>query len=177
MTPNIVAATSGRSSCTSTGGACTMPAIAAAALARICAEIELMPATSVTEAIIAMSATPTYSRVSPAAIVETISFGTPTGSACIARVAIAVLPEPPAARMPWMAPSPCSRRASTAAASAIAVTAAPRSPASVSAARSTPAAAATSSRAMSGSQPCGGPPVPTSATSTSAPPSRRRSRR
>ena len=68
-----------------------------------------------------MSATPTYSRVSPAAIVETISFGTPTGSACIARVAIAVLPEPPAARMPWMRPSPCSRRASTAAASAIAV--------------------------------------------------------
>ena len=49
-----------------------------------------------------------------------------------------------------MRPSSCSRCASTAAASAIAVTAAPRSRASASAARSAPVPAATSSRVMSG---------------------------
>ena len=59
VTPNIVAAISGRSSASSTGGACTMPAIAAAALARILPEIELIPATSVTAAIIATSLAPT----------------------------------------------------------------------------------------------------------------------
>jgi gamma-glutamyltranspeptidase len=50
--------------------------------------------------------------VFPAATVETISFGTPTGSACIALVAIAVLPEPPAASTPSQRPSSCSRRTS-----------------------------------------------------------------
>ena len=59
VTPNIVAAISGRCSGSSTGGAWTMPAIAAAALARIRAEIELIPATSVTAAIIARSLAPT----------------------------------------------------------------------------------------------------------------------
>ena len=59
VTPNIVAPISGRVSPSSTGGAPTMPAIAAAALARIRAEIELSPATSVTEAIIVMSEPPT----------------------------------------------------------------------------------------------------------------------
>ena len=62
--------------------------------------------------------------MSPAAIVETISFGTPTGSARIAAVAIAVLPEPPAPSTPSIRPSACSRRASAAAASAIVPTAA-----------------------------------------------------
>ena len=56
-----------------------MPAIAAAALARMRAETELMPATSTTEAASSMSLAPTIGRVSPAAIVETISLGTPTG--------------------------------------------------------------------------------------------------
>ena len=47
--------------------------------------------------------------MSPEAIVETISFGTPTGSARIACVAIAVPPEPPSARIPSSRPSSCSR--------------------------------------------------------------------
>ncbi len=59
VTPNIEAPTSGRCSPSSTGGADTMPAIAAAALARMRPEIELMPATSVTEAIIVTSPAPT----------------------------------------------------------------------------------------------------------------------
>jgi hypothetical protein len=59
VTPNIVAATNGRPSWTAGAGACTIPAIAAAALERIRAEIELMPATSVTEAIIVTSVPPT----------------------------------------------------------------------------------------------------------------------
>ncbi len=56
-----------------------MPAMAAAAFARMRAETELMPATSTTEAASSMSLAPTIGRVSPAAIVETISLGTPTG--------------------------------------------------------------------------------------------------
>ena len=59
VTPNIVAATSGRPSSSCGAGARTMPAIAAAALARIRDEIELMPATSVTDAIIITSTPPT----------------------------------------------------------------------------------------------------------------------
>ena len=75
VTPNIEAAISGRLSPSSSGAACTIPAIAAAALARMRAETELMPATSTTEAASIMSLAPTIGRVSPAAIVETISFG------------------------------------------------------------------------------------------------------
>jgi hypothetical protein len=59
VTPNIVAPTSGRVSPSSTGGALTIPAIAAAAFARIRALIEFSPATSVTDAIIVTSAPPT----------------------------------------------------------------------------------------------------------------------
>ena len=69
------------------------------------AEIELTPATSVTDAISVRSLAPMYARVSPAATVETISLGTPTGSARIALVAIAVLPDPPAASTPSQRPS------------------------------------------------------------------------
>ena len=58
MTPNIVAPISGFASPSSGGSTATIAAIAAAALARIRAEIELIPATSVTDAIIAMSAPP-----------------------------------------------------------------------------------------------------------------------
>ena len=65
--------------------------------------------------------------MSPEAIVETISFGTPTGSARIAAVAIAVFPDPPAARTPWQRPSSNSRRTTTGAAAHIASTAGPRS--------------------------------------------------
>ena len=110
VTPNIEAAISGRLSPSSSGAACTMPAIAAAAFARMRAETELMPATSTTEAASSMSLAPTIGRVSPAAIVETISFGTPTGSARMASAAIEVLPEPPAASTPSQRPSAYRRR-------------------------------------------------------------------
>src|SRR5918999_2700217 len=109
-------------------------------------------------------------------MVETISLGTPTGRACIAAVAIAVLPEPPADRTPWIRPSSWRRRASAAGAPAMAPMAAPRSPAAPSAATSTSVAAPTSSRVMSGCTP-GGSSVPTSASSTSDPCPRSRSRR
>ena len=55
----MVAPTSGRSSASSTGGALTIPAIAAAAFASTRADTGLTPATSATEAIIATSRAPT----------------------------------------------------------------------------------------------------------------------
>ena len=87
--------------------------------------MRLMPCTSVTEYIMQMSLGPTYGRVSPEAMVETITFGQPTGSARIACVAKVVPPDPPAETMP-----PRSRRVATkrSKASAMAVTALPRSP-------------------------------------------------
>ena len=111
------------------------------------AETRLTPAMSTTEYIIVTSTAPTYGRVSPDATVETISFGTPTGSARIARVAIDEPPEPPSARMPSSRPCgvqlagrpPRRLRPSPS-------TAAPRSPAAASSATSAPAARATSSR-------------------------------
>ena len=59
MTPNIDAAISGRCSPSSTGGAWSIPAMAAAALARMRPEIEFTPAMSVTDAIIVTSLAPT----------------------------------------------------------------------------------------------------------------------
>ena len=105
-----------------------MPAIAAAALAMIRAETRLTPEMSTTEYIIVTSTAPTYGRVSPEASVETISFGTPTGSARIARVAIDEPPEPPSARIAVEPPSACRPRTTASAPAAIASTAAPRSP-------------------------------------------------
>jgi hypothetical protein len=58
VTPNIVAATTGLSGAESGGVAVTMPAIAAAAFERIGRETELIPATSTTEYIRAMSLPP-----------------------------------------------------------------------------------------------------------------------
>ena len=83
-----------------------------------------MPCTSVTEYIMQMSLGPTYGRVSPEAIVDTITFGTPIGSARIACVASVVPPEPPAEIRP-----PRSRRVRMKCSNAIAmpVTALPRS--------------------------------------------------
>ena len=128
-----------------------MPAIAPAAFAMICAEIALTPAMSTTEYIIVTSTAPTYGRVSPEAIVDTISFGTPTGRARIADVAIDEPPEPPSPRTPSSRPSACSRRTISAAPRAITATAAPRSPAAASSFTSAPAARATSSRVTSAS--------------------------
>ena len=97
------------------------------------ADTRLTPAMSTTEYIIVTSTAPTYGRVSPDATVETISFGTPTGSARIAarrdrRAARAAEREDavePALGVQLRA-RPARRPA------AIAVTAAPRSPAAAS---------------------------------------------
>ena len=175
VTPNIVAPTSGFASSAGTVRP-TMPAIAPAAFAMIRADTRLTPAMSTTEYIIVTSTAPTYGRVSPDATVETISFGTPTGSARIARVAIDEPPEPPSARMPSSFPSACScahdllgargHRGHRGAAIACG-----RELRDVGA-----AARATSSRAMSGSMPTGSW-MPASTSSTSTPCSRSRSRR
>src|SRR4051794_5911261 len=153
-----------------------MPAIAPAALVRICAEIWLMPAMSTTEYIIVTSTAPTYGRVSPDASVETISLGTPTGRSRIACAAIDELPEPPTAATPSSRPSACSRASTEAAPLPMAATAAPRSPARASSEWSAPPARATSSRDTSAST-CGSPSTPQSTSSTSAPASRTRPRR
>jgi hypothetical protein len=102
-----------------------MPPSACAALASTCSLMRLMPCTSVTEYIMQMSLGPTYGRVSPLAMVETITFGQPIGSARMPAVASEVPPEPPALMMP-----PRSRRVRTncSKACAMAVTARPRSP-------------------------------------------------
>ena len=148
-----------------------MPAIAPAALAMMRAETLFTPAMSTTEYIIVTSTAPTYGRVSPDATVETISFGTPTGSARIACVAIDEPPEPPSARIPSSRPSRCSCDTTRSAPSAIAVTAAPRSPAAASSATFD----ANSSRPMSGMTE--GSFTPASTSSTSTPCSSSRSRR
>ena len=176
VTPNIEAAISGRLSPSSSGAACTIPAMAAAALARMRAETELMPATSTTEAASSMSLAPTIGRVSPAAIVETISLGTPTGSARMASAAIDVLPEPPAASTPSQRPSAYRRSTTAVAPRAIVSTACPRSPAARRASTSAPAAAATSSRLTSGAT-SGGPMIPASTRIVPTPAACRRSRR
>src|SRR6478672_7640387 len=116
-----------------------------------------------------------YGRVSPEATVETISLGTPTGSARAAAAPIEEFPEPPTQRKPSSRPSACRRRTTSAAPRHIASTAAPRSPAARSAARSAPAARATSSCPTSASI-CGSK-TPASTSSTSTPCSRSRSRR
>lgn len=77
-----------------------MPQIAPAALARIRRDSGLSPAMSSTEYIMVTSLTPTYGAVSPEAMVETMSLGTPTGSRRIAAVARAVPPPPPSPNTP-----------------------------------------------------------------------------
>ena len=140
VTPNIVAPISGRSP-SSGAGAFDHARDLPAAFARIRAEIRLTPAMSTTEYIIDTSTAPTYGRVSPEATVETISFGTPTGSARIAKVTSEEPPDPPSPRIPSSLPSACRRFTTSAAPRPIVSTAAPRSPAAASAATSAPAAA------------------------------------
>ncbi len=153
VTPNIDAPISGRASPGSGMDAEAMPAIAAAALPMILAEIWLTPAMSTTEYIIAMSTAPTYGRVSPDPTVDTISFGTPTGSRCIACVTSDVPPVPPMPTTPSSRPSRCSRSTMAAAPRDMVSTAAPRSPAAASSSTSAPAARATSRRGTSARSP------------------------
>ena len=111
--------------CTAEGGCVIMPASACAALASTRSLMRFRPCTSVTEYIMQMSLGPTYGRVSPLAMVDTMTLGTPTGKARMAAVASVVPPEPPAEMRP-----PRSRRVrmKRSKASAIAATALPRSP-------------------------------------------------
>jgi hypothetical protein len=104
---------------------CTMPAMACAALPSTSSVIALSPCTSATECIIVMSDGPTYLLHLAEATVETISLGTPTGSARIAGATMAVPPEPPADMMPAM---PSCRAIQRSKASVMPATEWPRSP-------------------------------------------------
>ncbi|NBE52531.1 hypothetical protein GUY60_14065 [Streptomyces sp. YC537] len=183
VTPAIDAAISGLlspdrtsvSACPVAANSLAIPAIAAAALARIGSETRFTPAMSTTLCIIVRSAEPTYGDTSPAAIEDTINFGMPSGSSRIARLAIDVPPLPPTARTPCTRPSACSRTTTSAAPRAIAVTATPRSPVARSRSRSSPAARATSARGMSAGI-SGSPATPVSTTTTRTAYRRSRSR-
>ena len=63
-------------------------------------DMALSPSASTTDGNITTSLVPTYWDTLPDAIVDTITFGTPIGSARIAGVAIEVPPEPPTDIMP-----------------------------------------------------------------------------
>ena len=77
-----------------------MPVTPVAALPSTRREIRLRPAMSVTEYTRVMSEGPTYPATFPEAIVDTISLGTPMGSARMAGEISAVPPEPPIPSMP-----------------------------------------------------------------------------
>ena len=96
VTPNIVRPRAGRVAAEAAIGCAIIPASACAALPSTRSLMRLMPCTSVTACIMQMSLGPTYGRVSPLAMVETITLGTPTGKARMAAVASVVPPEPPA---------------------------------------------------------------------------------
>jgi len=81
-----------------------MPLTATAAFESTEREMELRPATSTTEGTMVTSEQPTYGETSPLAMVVTITFGKPTGSACIAGVIKAVPPEPPSPMIPSKEP-------------------------------------------------------------------------
>ena len=107
----MVAPISGRSWPRSGAGALAIPAIAPAALARIRAEIWLMPG-DVDDRVHHrhVDVADVRPRVAGGDSVETISLGTPTGSARIAAAAIEAVPraaEPDRRRR--SRPSPCSR--------------------------------------------------------------------
>ena len=108
------------------------------------------PAISTTEYISVMSLTSTYGAVLPDAIVDTISFGTPTGSVRIAAVIIAVPPPPPSPSTPSNRPAAKSAGTSAHAPRCIVSTALPRSPRARSTPISSPPARATSADGMSG---------------------------
>ena len=74
-----------------------------------------------------MSLSPTNCRTMPDASVLTITFGTPSGSARIAAVAMVVPADPPRPRTPDTSPRAYASRASLAAPAAAFVTASPRS--------------------------------------------------
>ena len=128
VTPNIVAATSGRSSGCGAGAGCvTRPAIARAACESTCRLTRLSPRMSTTELSMKMSLSPTNCRTVPDASVLSMTLGTPSGSARIAAVAMVVPADPPSPSTPASSPRVYASCASLAAPAAALVTASPRS--------------------------------------------------
>ena len=109
----------------------TIPAIAAAALSKIGREMPLSPRMSTTECMTQTSLSPTKSpkRRRPDAHGDTSSFGTPTGSACIAAAPSSAPSAPPRQSTPWTRPSANRRTTTSRTPSRISATAAPREPA------------------------------------------------
>ena len=155
-----------------------IPFTAAAALSKIAREIGCSPRMSTTECMTIVSVSPMNGANSrrPDALGVTISFGTPTGSACIAPAPISPPSAPPRHSAPSSRPSANSRRQTARTPASIRSTAAPREPAPRTPSSASPAAAATSACGMSGSIPDGSPRMPVSMTIGRAPSARRRSR-
>ena len=110
VTPNIVAPTSGSVPSCSTGGAPTIPAIAAAALARICARDRVQPGDVGDRGHQRhVGAADVVARVARRPSSRPSASARPTGSARIAAVAIAVLPG--AARAEHAVDAPVARAA------------------------------------------------------------------
>src|SRR5918999_2195263 len=132
---------------------------------------------SITECITVTSFSPTNgaNERRPDALGETISFGTPTGRACIAAAPSSAPSAPPRHSTPRMRPSAYSRRHVARTPSCISSTAAPRDPARRTSSRSCPPARATSARPTSAAQP-GSPRIPESITTGRVPNASRRSR-
>lgn len=105
VTPNIVAASRGLPLSGMSMRFSTMPATAFTALEKMRMEISLRPSASTTEGNMTTSLVPTYWETLPEAMVETITLGTPMGSARMAGVARLVPPEPPTEMMPSNFPS------------------------------------------------------------------------
>ena len=77
-----------------------IPATASTAFRKMVLEILFSPATSTMEGIMIISLVPTYWETLPEAMVETITLGTPMGSARMAGVTSEVPPDPPQEIMP-----------------------------------------------------------------------------
>ena len=86
---------------------------------------------SITECMTVTSPSPTNGPKArrPDALGETISFGTPTGSACMAAAPSSAPSAPPRHSTPCTRPAPYSRRTTARTPSSISWTAAPRDPA------------------------------------------------
>jgi hypothetical protein len=85
-----------------------MPATAAAALSKIAREISLRPQMSITECMTVTSPSPTNGPKArrPDALGDTITLGTPTGSACMAAAPSSAPSAPPRHSTPCTRPSP-----------------------------------------------------------------------
>ena len=130
--------------------------------------MRFMPATSTMEGMKVTSLVPAKALTSPPPTVDTITFGTPTGSSRMAVVASEVPPLPPMPMMPSRRPSPCRRLTTAASPRAMVAIASSLCPPDARCARSPPPAAHTSARATSGAN-AGSPITPKSTTRVARP--------